>query len=73
MKQSQNDFPLEQYHSSGLALLTLGAVMMLMSLFYILDGSTHSEYDHVSNFLLGLVVVLTGWWLRSHTEEELSD
>ena len=73
MKRPHNDSPVEHYHSSGLALLSLGAVMMLMSLFYILDDSSKSEYDHVSNFLLGLVVGLTGWWLRSHTEEDLSD
>ena len=73
MKHSQKDSVVEQYHSSGLALLILGAVIMLSSSFYVLNHDSHSEYDHVSNFLLGLVVGLTGWWLRSHTEEDLSD
>ena len=73
MKHSQKDSLVEHYHSSGLALLVLGAVMMLSSSFYMLNDSSQSEYDHVSNFLLGLVVGLTGWWLRSHTEEDLVD
>ena len=73
LKHSQKNSAVEQYHSSGLALLVLGAVIMLSSSFYVLNDYSQSEYDHVSNFLLGLVVGLTGWWLRAHTEEDLSD
>ncbi len=73
MKNVNDDSPVEHYHSSGLALLILGAVMMLMALYYLMIEPTNSEYDHVSNFLLGLVVSLTGWWMRSHTEEDIDE
>ena len=73
MNRSNNESPLEHFHSSGLALIAIGTVMMIMSAIMIFSENPESEYDHVSNFLMGLIVLLCGIWLFTHNEEDVSD
>ena len=66
----------EHYDTSGHTLIMIGSALMLvastMMIIEFFNPETSSKHDHFSNTLIGLLTVLTGVWLRSHTEEDLS-
>ena len=71
MNRPQDESPEEHYHSSGLALVAIGGVIMIMALVMMCLEHRESEYDHVSNLLVGLMILITGLWLRSHDAEDM--
>ena len=68
--------PKEYYDSSGSALIMIGSALMLVALIVMIIDYMNTEYiskhDHLSNLLIALSTVLTGFWLKSHNEEDLS-
>ena len=73
MNRPQDESPEEHYHSSGFALVAIGGVIVMMALIMICLEHRESEYDHVSNLLVGLMILITGLWLRSHDAEDLEN
>ena len=71
MNRFKDESPVEQYHSSGMALIAIGAVIMLTATIMLLIEYRESEYDHVSNILVSLVILITGYWLRTHDDEDM--
>ena len=73
---SHHESPKEHYDSSGFALVAIGSALMfaaliMMSVEY-LDDDVESKHDHISNLLIAISTILTGFWLRSHDDEDLS-
>lgn len=68
--------PKEHYDSSGSSLILIGsALMCVASIVMIVDYVSpeyNSKHDHLSNLLIALSTILTGFWLKSHDEEDLS-
>ena len=71
MNRPQDESPVEHYHSSGIVLITIGSVIMIMATIMMFFAHRESEYDHVSNMLVGLMIVLTGMWLRAHDADDM--
>jgi hypothetical protein len=71
VNRRKDESPVEQYHSSGMALTSIGAVIMLMATIMLLIECRESEYDHVSDILVSLMILITGYWLRAHDDEDM--
>ena len=73
---STQESPKEYYDSSGSALIMIGSGLMSVALIVMIVDHVSTEYnskhDHLSNLLIALSIILTGFWLRSHDEEDLS-
>ena len=68
--------PKEYYDSSGSALIMIGSGLMCVALIVMVvdhvDAEYNSKHDHFSNLLIALSIILTGLWLKSHDDEDLS-
>ena len=71
LSKQHEEPPENHYHNSGRALVIIGSVVMIMAGFMMFFDHASSEHDHVSNFLVGTIVVLTGIWLNSHEHEDM--
>ena len=58
------------YHTTGWAMIVIGCVMLMMATIMICLG--HSQQDHFANASISLIVILTGVWLRSHNEDDMT-
>ena len=70
MKRDDFEDPIEHYHMTGWSLIVIGCVMLVMATIMIFLG--HSQQDHFANASISLIVILTGVWLRSHNQDDLS-
>ena len=65
------DSPGQHYRSAGLSLIAIGSTIMFMAVWTYLIEREDTQQDHVSNMLVAALIMVTGFWLKSHEHEEL--
>lgn len=71
MKKEEPEAPEAHYQTTGWAMILIGSVMMTMAVTMTFWGHADSQQDHVANVAIALIVILVGFWLKSHNEDDM--